>query len=100
MSSSLRDVTMSEAADDWLREHVHDLRNTIGDGRASRSRDALAEGDFNNRNPCHVYWKAQFNASAKGHVKKPSEHEDEFNIWIEAVDSLHNLHKKERLLMR
>ena len=95
MSSSLRDGTMSEATDDWLRQLVHDLRNTNGDGRASHSRDALVEGDFNNRNPCHVYWKAQFNASAKGHVKKPSEHEDEFNIWIEAVDSLHNLHKKE-----
>jgi hypothetical protein len=95
MSSSLREGTMSEAADDWLRQHVHDLRDPKEDGRASHAKYALAKGKFNNKNPCHVYWKAQFNASAKGHLKKPSEHEDEFNIWIEAVDSLHNLHKKE-----
>ena len=44
MSSSLREGTMSEAADDWLRQHVHDLRNPKEDGRASHAKDALAKG--------------------------------------------------------
>ena len=94
MSSSLQGNTMSEAADNWLRQLVHGFREKPGDERARRAKDALAEGNFSNTNPCHVYWEAQFRASAKGHLKKPSEHEDVFNIWIEAVDSLHNFHKK------
>jgi len=95
MSSSLQGNTMSEAANNWLRQLVHGFREKKhGDERARHAKDALAVGNFSNTNPCHVYWEAQFRASAKGHLKKPSEHEDVFNIWIEAVDSLHNFHKK------
>ena len=96
MSSSLRDGTMSEAADDWLRQLVHDLRDTNGDDRSRHAKDALAKEKFNNKNPCHVYWKAQFLVSEKEPLKKPNEHEAVLNIWIEAVDSLHHLPKNEK----
>ena len=96
MSSSLRDGTMSEAADDWLRQLVHDLRDTNGDDRSRHAKYALAKGKFNNQNPCHVYWKAQFLVSEKEPLKKPNEHEAVLNIWIEAVDSLHHLPKNEK----
>ena len=95
MSSSLRGNIMSEAADNWLRQLVHDSRNTNGEERARHAKDALAKGTFNNTNLCHVYWKAQFGASEEIPLTKPNEHEDVFNIWLEAVDSLHILHKKE-----
>lgn len=96
MSSSLRDGTMSEAADDWLRQLVHDLRSTNGNDRSMHAKDALAKGKFNNKNPCHVYWKTLFRASEKEPLKKPNEHEAVLNIWIEAVDSLHHLRKNEK----
>ena len=49
MSSSLRDGTMSEAADDWLRQFVHDLRREDGNNRSGKAKDALAKGKFNNK---------------------------------------------------
>lgn len=96
MSSSLRDGTMSEAADDWLRQFVHDLRREDGNNRSGKAKDALAKGKFNNKNPCHVYWKAQFLVSEKEPLTKPDEHEAELNIWIKAVDLLHHLPKNEK----
>ena len=89
MSSSTRQHTMGEADDNWLRQLVHDFRES--DDKPSKAKQALKSASFKDNNPCHVYWQHQFRVSQLGNSVQPGAHLETLNLWVETVHVLHEL---------
>jgi len=89
MSSSTRQHTMGEADDNWLRQLVHDFRES--EDKPSKAKQASESTSFTDNNPCHVYWQHQFRVSQLGNSVQPGAHLETLNLWVETVNILHEL---------
>ena len=77
---------MGEADGNWLRQLVHDFRESDDNDKPAKAKQALDAEGFIENNPCYVYWQRQFRVSKLGNSGQPGVHLGTLDLWVETVN--------------